>query len=133
MIDTTNATALAATIADEHDVCGGSTWRIAGESHSLRGAAFFAVVAFPNRSVTIDGSYVSPQAIDAFIKDNKDLLANPHAALGTWYDGRKDHSLLEVALTLRTRENAMAVAREFDQEFIYDLCFDCVLEVPKNA
>ena len=133
MIDTTNATALAATIADEHDLCGGSTWRMATEGHSLRGTAFYAVCVFPNRSVTIEGSYISPQVIDKFIGENKDLLANPHTALGTWYDGRKDHSILEVALTLRTRENAMAVAREFDQEFIYDLCFDCVLEVSKNA
>ena len=86
----------------------------------LAGSPRFAVAAFPERSVTVDGA-PSQKAIGTFISKNMDLLEDPENSVGTWYDKRAGNFVLDIVKTLDKKADALTLGAKTNQKAIFDL------------
>lgn len=85
----------------------------------LRGQSLFAVSLYPERSLKLSGYTVEMDTLQLFIQVNKDLLNDPRCGVGLWYYA--DVIYCDIVALLPNEEEAVALAKRYDQIAIFDL------------
>jgi len=88
---------------------------------NLAGQRLYVVDVFPERERTVPGAEVSQALLEQFVADNRDLLADPRNTVGTYYDEETGNTAVNVSSVLPDRELALALARQHNQQFVFDL------------
>jgi hypothetical protein len=88
---------------------------------NLAGQRLYVVDVFPERERTVLGAEVSQALLEQFVADNRDLLADPRNTVGTYYDEETGNTAVNVSSVLPDREMALALARQHNQQFVFDL------------
>lgn len=73
--------------------------------------------------VAIDGKVLrnaTPQRIDRFLAQNKDILSRPDAAVGGWVSKRTGKPVLEISRRVPSSKEAQRLAKKFQQEGSYN-------------
>lgn len=110
---------LPSTITRAHIENGGSTFD--AEGNSLVGQPGYAVSLYPERSSTVKDQITDDHVSD-FIDRNRDLLdKDPRNAIGTWHDTSTDTHYLDISAVLPDRDQAIDLARKYNQKAIFDL------------
>lgn len=102
-----------------HDANGGATFSL--YHGNLAGRPRFAVAVYPRRAVKVAGRGIPPARLRAFIRANQSLLEVPRNAVGTWFSEDEGATTLDVSSTVSSREDAVELARIYDQRAIFDL------------
>ncbi len=95
---------------------------------NMAGQNLYAVSLYPERSVVILGEAVPEDLLQKFIEDNQDLLADPRNSIGLWYSDTLHAIYLDVSATLPDKAEAVMLGERYNQEAIYDLGQDEVLD-----
>jgi len=95
---------------------------------NMAGQSLYAVSLYPERSAVIAGGAVPEDLVRKFIEDNQDLLADPRNSIGIWYSDTLHAIYLDVSATLPDRVEAVSLGEWYNQEAIYDLGQDEVLD-----
>ena len=95
---------------------------------NMAGQSLYAVSLYPERSVVIPGETVPEDLLRKFIEDNQDLLADPRNSVGLWYSVALQAIYLDVSVTLPDRVEAVSLGERYNQEAIYDLVQDEILD-----
>jgi hypothetical protein len=111
--------AAVAQIARLHEENGGATFSL--YFGSVLGHELFAVSLYPERSVQVRGRFVPARWLQAFIVQGQGLLNDPRIAVGIWYNEEDDLTCLDVTAILPNRDQAIELARRYNQIAIYDL------------
>jgi hypothetical protein len=88
---------------------------------NLAGQRLYVVDLFPERERVVPGAEVSQALLEQFVADNRDLLADPRNTVGTYYDEETGNTAVNVSSALPDRELALALARQHNQQFVFDL------------
>ena len=88
---------------------------------NMAGQALYAVSLYPERSVVVPGEAVPEDLLRKFIEDNRDLLADPRNSVGLWYSSTLQAIYLDVSVTLPDKTEAISLGEQYNQEAIYDL------------
>jgi len=97
---------------------GGATFSMA-EGRNLGGTpGKFAVAIAPERGEIIEG-LASSQQIEQFIKRNQDLLAEPGANVGTWFN--EGRTYLDISRAVDSQDEALALGQRFRQKAVSNL------------
>jgi hypothetical protein len=102
-----------------HEAHGGATFSL--YFGNVLGQELYAVSLYPERSVQVRGRFVPARRLQAFLTLNQDLLHDPRNAIGTWYNEDDNTTYLDVSAMLPDREQAISLARQYNQIAIYDL------------
>lgn len=95
---------------------------------NMTGQRLYAVSLYSERSTVIAGRAVPYDLLQKFIEDNRDLLADPRNSIGIWYSDAIHAAYLDVSATLHDRAEAISLGEWYNQEAIYDLGQDEVLD-----
>ena len=95
---------------------------------NMAGQSLYAVSLYPERSVVIPGETVPEDLLRKFIEDNQDLLADPRNGVGLWYSSTIQAVYLDVSVTLPDIVEAIFLGERYNQEAIYDLGQEKVLD-----
>lgn len=95
---------------------------------SMAGQSLYAVSLYPERSVVISGHFVPDDLLRRFVEGNQDLLADPRHSIGIWYSAALEAIYLDVSATLPDQQEAIALGERYNQEAIYDLARDEVID-----
>ncbi len=95
---------------------------------NMAGQDLYAVSLYPERSAVLPGRDVPEALLRKFIEDNLDLLADPRNSIGLWYSETLHAIYLDVSVTLPDRAEAVSLGEWYNQEAIYDLGQDEVLD-----
>jgi len=95
---------------------------------NMAGQSLYAVSLYPERSVVLPGRDVPEDLLRKFIEDNQDLLADPRNSIGLWYSDTLHAIYLDVSATLPDRAEAVSLGEWYNQEAIYGLGQDEVLD-----
>jgi hypothetical protein len=104
-------------IAQLHNENGGSTYGL--HTDDLSGKNAYAVSLFPERGEKVNGD-VTPNHIQNFIENNRDVLRDPRATIGTWRDA-DGVSHLDISGTTPNRQSAIDAATKHNQQSVYHL------------
>ena len=111
--------ALAAEVVALHAANGGATVNL---YHGDRaGQPLYAVVVFPELSVSSPGRALDAAWVRAFIDAHLPLLRDARYNVGSWYDIELDESYLDLSTALPDREQALALGRQYNQHTVFDL------------
>ena len=102
-----------------HQENGGST--VSLYFGNLAGQRLYVIDVFPERERIVPGAEVSQALLEQFVADNRDLLADPRNTVGTYYDEEMGNTAVNVSSALPDRELALALARQHNQQFVFDL------------
>jgi hypothetical protein len=117
MVTETLPSALLVHLADALSVPdGGFSMTVAGW-HDVR--AGFAVSVVPQCEQLIFG-LVTPEDIERYVSDRAATLAHPHVVLGGWRCPDSGLAYLDVSVVIRSRRQALALARKHSQVAIWD-------------
>jgi hypothetical protein len=114
--------AVVGSIADDivrtHKQAGGGTFDMSGRS--LAGQQLYAVPLYPERTITL---HREPTArdIDAFLRQNEDLLSDARNKMGTWFDSAANEHILDVVVAIPNRHLAVELGKRYNQRAIFDL------------
>lgn len=97
----------------------GATFNI-GKGKNLGGTKAFAVAIAPERGKIIQG-LAKAADIEAFMKRNQDLLSQPGANVGTWFNKADGNTYLDVSRAVDSQEEALALGQQFRQKAITNL------------
>ena len=95
---------------------------------NMAGQSLYAVSLYPERSVVIAGEAVPEDLLRKFIEDNHDLLVDPRNSIGLWYSSTLQAIYLDVSVALPDKSEAVLLGKRYNQEAIYDLGQDEVLD-----
>ena len=95
---------------------------------NMAGQSLYAVSLYPERSVVISGGTIPEELLQKFIEDNQDLLVDPRNSIGLWYSETLQAVYLDVSVTLPDKTEAVTLGERYNQEAIYDLSRDEVLD-----
>ena len=95
---------------------------------NMAGQRLYAVSLYSERSTVIAGGAVPNDLLQKFIEDNRDLLADPRNSIGIWYSDALHAIYLDVSAALPDRVEAISLGEWYNQEAIYDLGQDEVLD-----
>lgn len=95
---------------------------------NMAGQNLYAVSLYPERSVVIPGGTIPEGLLQKFIEDNQDLLSDPRNSIGLWYSDTLQAIYLDVSVTLPDKAEAVMLGERYNQEAIYDLGRDEVLD-----
>lgn len=95
---------------------------------NMAGQVLYAVSLYPERSAVIPGRTLPVGLLRQFIEDNRDLLADPRNSIGIWYSDALQAIYLDVSATLPDMAEAVSLGEWYNQEAIYDLGWDEVLD-----
>ena len=87
----------------------------------MSGQSLYSVSLWPERSRRVRGDTVKLRVLAVFIRENLDLLNDPRGSIGLWYNAGENLTYLDVAATLPSRNEAMALAAQYDQIAIFGL------------
>ena len=87
----------------------------------MRDQPLYAVSVYLERGRRSVGDAVSVRILQLFIAENLDLLADPRCAVGLWYNVDEDVTYRDIVATLPSRQEAIALALQYDQIAIFDL------------
>ena len=87
----------------------------------LGGQPLYSVSPFTERTVKVPGQAVTPSDLTAYIKANRDALARPHAAVGTWYDPDNQVTYLDIVIVIEDKAQATELGVQYNQIGIFDL------------
>jgi hypothetical protein len=87
----------------------------------MRGQGLYAVSVWPERGKKSAGDTVSVRILQLFIAENLDLLDDPRCSVGLWYNADEDVTYRDIVATLPSRQEAAALALQYDQIAIFDL------------
>lgn len=118
---------LAALISAVHAADGGAS--IHSRFGNLKGQPLFAVSLYPERTARINGSDVPAVIVLAYIRQNRDLLEDPRAIIGSWYNADEETSYLDVAVVLSDEAVAAQLGEQYNQIAIYDLAREQEIEL----
>ena len=110
-----------------HRTHGGSTFNV--YFGDLSGEPLYAVSVYPERSRILSQEELDPEIVQHFIVDNLDLLEDPRNNVGTWLNRDDGDTYLDVASALPSREQAVGLARRYNQIGIFDLRVSELLEI----
>jgi len=88
----------------------------------------YAVSLYPERSVVFLGHFIPEHLLRRFITDNLDLLADPRNSIGIWYSEALNSVYLDISATLPNRFEAVSLGEWYNQEAIYDLARNEVID-----
>jgi hypothetical protein len=88
---------------------------------NLAGQRLYVVDLFPERERVVPGVEVSQALLEQFVADNRDLLADPRNTVGTYHDLETGNTAVNVSSALPDRELALALARQYNHQFVFDL------------
>lgn len=130
---------------------GGATYSLT--EGNLAGSDRWAVGAYPERSVTIEGQ-AAQSDIRSFIKDNAELLQRRDLSVGTWFDESRGVTVLDLVKTPgaekfmssrsgspandlknareAARQQAIQIAKEANQDAIYNLRTGKTVRTPRE-
>lgn len=110
---------------------GGATFNMA-ERRNLGGVPKFAVAVAPERGVIIDG-LATPDQIADFVRKNQDVLGQPGANVGTWFN--EGRTYLDVSRAVDTQDEAIALGQQFRQKAVANLATfeDIPVPVPNTV
>jgi hypothetical protein len=111
------ASPLAHAIAQNHAESGGSTFSL--HDGNLVGKNRYAVSLFPERSEQVQGQ-LTPEYVQNFIENNRDLLKHPKTAVGTWAAPDGNH-YLDVSVATPSKADAIGLGQKYNQRSIFDL------------
>jgi hypothetical protein len=100
-------------IAELHNQNEGATYNLREGSQS--GKALYAVSAWNERTLLLAGARLIAAQVQAFIERNLDLLTDPRASVGTWYNRDEDVTFLDVVTTTPSRQVAISWGRAFNE------------------
>ena len=109
-----------------HDQSGGVTFSL--HFGDLSGQSLFAVSLYPERSVLEPGRSPAPGILRRFLLKNQDLLRDPRNNIGLWYNPTIDATYLDISATFPDQGEAIELAERYNQEAIYDLAQDEVID-----
>jgi hypothetical protein len=90
----------------------GVTW---GLKDGNRGASgLFAVSMYPERTQRFDAP-PTPQEVEKFIEDNRELLQHKENAVGGWKDPKTGKYYLDVTSTVKGQDTAEALGKKYNQ------------------
>ena len=95
---------------------------------NMTGQSLYAVSVYPEHSVVIPGPAVEDAVLRRYIEDNLDLLTDPRNSIGLWYSDTLQAIYLDVSVTLPDKASAVLLGERYNQEAIYDLGLDEVLD-----
>jgi len=99
----------------------GSTYNISDKIGDMSGKPYYSVSLYPERTEVLTGqTRVTEADIEAFIAKNADLLNKPGNSVGSWTRDGKD-VVLDVVVTPASREEAIRLGLQNNQEAIFDL------------
>ena len=99
----------------------------------MAGQSLYAVSLYPERSVVIPGETVPEDLLQKFVRDNQDLLADPRNSIGVWYSSTLHAIYLDVSATLPDKAEAVSLGERYNQEAIYDLEQNEVLDTGSSG
>ncbi len=102
-----------------HEESGGST--VSLYFGDLAGQRLYVVDLFPERERVVPGTAIPVALVEQFIADNRDLLTDPRNTVGTYFDDATGNSYVNVSTALPDRDQAVALARRHNQQFVFDL------------
>ena len=85
----------------------------------MRGQLLFAVSVYPDRSLKLPGGVLEIDTLLLFIQVNINLLSDPRCSLGLW--SSEAVTYCDVVALLPNKQEAMALAAQYDQIAIFDL------------
>ena len=95
---------------------------------NMAGQPLYAISLYPERSVVISVEAISEDLLQNFVEDNQDLLTDPRNSLGIWYSNALNAVYLDVSATLPDKAEAILLGERYNQEAIYDLGQDEILD-----
>jgi len=81
----------------------------------------YAVAIYPDRSKEIAARSINRSVIQQYTKDNQDLLNQQGNMVGAWHDPESGMVWLDVSRVELDRRSAIDIAKEHDQNSIFDL------------
>lgn len=105
-------------VAETHNKQGGSTIDLKTGKPTTKG---FAISPYPDRTVKIPGKEISPEQIQEYAEQNKDLLEQKGHTIGTWFNEEDGNTYLDVTITEASKEKALKLGEEKEQIAIFDL------------
>lgn len=109
-------------------VNGGLTYNRNTDSHPTTG---FAVSPYPERSLAVHESKLTPDVMASWLRKNEDLLRKKEHNVGTWKD---DDGTVYVDISVVTSQTkAIQLARKHDQIAIWDIAGAREIVVDRNA
>ncbi len=112
---------------EAHQTYGGAS--IHPHFGDLKGQALFAVSLFPERTARINGRNLPPEVIQAFLRQNVDLLRDPRVILGTWYNVDEEITYLDIAVVVGDYSEAVRLGQMYNQIGIYDLAQEVEIDI----
>lgn len=107
------------------DTDGGFTVRVDGLNAQEYITSGWAVSPYPEAEKVIDaksvGSVNLVWAIGDFIWKHRELLAQPNAYLGGWFDREDNKVYLDVSIVVDDKDKAVEIAQDHNQLAIFDL------------
>lgn len=116
----------AESISALHRTRGGSTFNL--YFGDLAGQSLYAVSVYPERSRLVGGPELDLRILERFLLDNLDLLQDPRNNAGTWFNEADGNTYLDVSSTLPSRQQAIQLARRYNQIGVFDLRTSEVIE-----
>jgi len=95
---------------------------------NMANESLYAVSLYPERSVVFANNSVPEHLLRRFITDNLDLLADPRNSIGIWYSEALNSVYLDISATLPDRLEAVSLGEWYNQEAIYDLAGNEVID-----
>ena len=95
---------------------------------NMAGQRLYAISLYPERSVVISAEAISEDLLQKFVEDNQDLLSDPRNSLGIWYSNALNAVYLDVSAILPDKAEAILLGERYNQEAIYDLGQDEILD-----
>ena len=89
----------------------------------MLGQPLYAVSLFPEQqtALVIAGRELPADVLEAFLRTNRELLADPRLCIGSWYQAESDLMFIDIVAVLPDREVAAALGRQYNQIAIFDL------------
>ncbi len=87
----------------------------------MRDQPLYAVSLYPERGRKSAGDAINVRILQVFIAENSDLLDDPRCSVGLWYNVDEDVTYRDIVATLPNRQEAAALALQYDQIAIFDL------------
>lgn len=97
-----------------------------GATYSLRwgnlaGLDLYAVSVYPDLGIAFSGRGIDKNVLQMFIAGNLDLLSDPRAAVGTWFNDVDGNTYIDVSAVLQDKEQAIELGERYNQIAIWDL------------
>jgi hypothetical protein len=122
---------LAQMAADMHNAEGGSTHSL---THGpISGKPVYSVSTFPGRELKVPGKTITPQQVLEYVQQHRDVLDQPDANFGTWFNPEDNHTYLDVSKTVGDLDEALRLGQEHSQKAIYDHGQFKVIDVPEQG